>query len=205
MARAALVLGIGIALLAPPRALAQAAPEGAAYFAAFGRALTAHRAGDRAGAIEALREAVQIDAARPEAVCTLAEAQRVGGDLAAALEGYQACVRVARASTHHHEHQRWIARGLQGVAETFERMGAERQDIDRLGDARTAWQEYVRFADGATQVASPALGRARITAIDQVIELERVTAEVRARIAARAASSSASSSSSSSSSSAPAR
>lgn len=172
-----------VALLAPALPVAaQAAQTGSApaspeYLAALGRGLTASRAGDRGGAIAAFRAAVQIAPSRPEAVCHLAEAQRASGDLAAALEGYQACARVARAASD----ARWTARGLHGIASTLERTP------ERIDEARAAWQEYVRFADGAASVASPAVGRARITAIDQVIELERVTAEVRQRIAAREA------------------
>lgn len=181
MLRSAVVLVLVLA--APSLALAQESPP--EYTAALGRGLTAIGAGDRAGAITAFREAVQLDPARPDAVCHLASAQRANGDLPAALEGFQACTRVARASPSR-DAQRWVGRGLHGIASTLERMGTERQP-----EARTAWQEYVRFADGATQVASPAIGRARITVIDQVVELERVTVEVRQRIAARQAPSSA--------------
>lgn len=175
-----------VLLVLPSSALAQGVPESEQtpdmiYAAALGRGLTAVRSGDRGGAIAAFRDAVQLQPARPDAVCFLAESQRASGDLAAALEGFQACARVAR-SWSHHDAQRWTARALHGIASTLERMGPERQ-----AEARTAWQEYVRFADGAAQVSSPAIGRARVTAIDQVAELERVTAEVRQRIAARAA------------------
>jgi hypothetical protein len=54
-----------------------------------------------------------------------------------------------------------------------------------LDEARAAWQEYVRFADGVAAVALPSLGRARITAIDQVTELARIATEVRERIVQR--------------------
>lgn len=182
----ALVLALALSTVSAPalaQELAQPAPTPEMHYAAaLGRGLTAIRAGDRGGAVAAFREAVQLQPARPDAVCYLAEAQRASGDLAAALEGFQACTRLARAATGGPDHQRWIGRGLHGVASTLERMGAARQ-----AEARTAWQEYVRFADGASQVAWPGVGRARITAIDQVVELERVTAEVRQRIAARQA------------------
>lgn len=143
-----------------------------------GRGFAASAAGDREGALAAFREAVALDPSRPDIVCHLAEAQRLAGDHEAALEGYRACVRIARAANE----PRWIARGLHGIASTFERMPA------RLLEARGAWQEYVVFADGAAAHASPMLGRARITAIDQVIELERVMVDVRARIEERRAS-----------------
>lgn len=189
----ALLAALALSSLFTSGASAQSAPPAQTaaptaemqYTAALGRGLTAISSGDRAGAITAFRAAVQLDPARPDAVCLLASAQRAEGDLPAALEGFQACIRVARA-TQSRDAQRWVGRGLHGVASTLERMGTERQ-----AEARTAWQEYVRFADGATQVATPAIGRARITVIDQVVELERVTVEVRQRIAARQAQSSA--------------
>ena len=56
-----------------------------------------------------------------------------------------------------------------------------------MPEARTAWQEYVVFTDGAASVAPPAVGRARIMSLDQVTELERVMVQVRERIAAREA------------------
>jgi tetratricopeptide (TPR) repeat protein len=141
------------------------------------RGFASSRAGDRAGAVAAFREAVQAEPDRPEGTCVLAEANRMAGDFPAALEGYRACASIARTRGD----VLWTSRGLAGVAWTLERMPG------RLEDARTAWQEYVRFADGAAHVAHPEIGRARITAIDQVVELERVTAEVRQRIAEREA------------------
>jgi hypothetical protein len=149
--------------------------EGASEGSMIGRGFAASAAGDREGAISAFREAVALAPSRPAAVCYLAEAQRVSGDHESALEGYRACVRIARAAND----PRWIARGLHGVASTLESM------TTRLLEARVAWQEYVMFADGAAAHASSMLGRARITAIDQVIELERVMIDVRARISER--------------------
>jgi hypothetical protein len=175
----ALVLTALLAL-APGRASAQdAAAAGAVpdaeYLAAVGRGLAAIASGDRAAAATAFREAVQTNPSRPDAVCFLAEVQRAGGDSTGALDGFQACLRVARAASD----ARWTARAMHGVASTLELMP------ERAEEARTAWQEYVRFADANTAVASPQVGRSRITSIDQVAELERVTAEVRQRIADR--------------------
>lgn len=157
----------------PPAAAAPSAS--AQYGVALGRGMSAMAAGDRAGAASAVREAVQLNPSRADAVCLLAEVQRAGGELPAALEGFTACARVAQASSD----ARWTARGLHGVASTLELMDG------RLEDARTAWQAYVRFADSATSHATPQVGRARIQAIDVVTEQERVYVEVRARIAAR--------------------
>ncbi len=141
-----------------------------------GRGFASIAAGDHEDAIRAFREAVALAPSRPDAVCYLAEAQQISGDHEAALEAYRSCVRIARTASD----PRWIARGLHGVASTLEQMPT------RLLEARSAWQEYVVFADGAVVHASPMLGRTRITVIDQVIELERVMVDVRARIHARA-------------------
>lgn len=177
MERLLAALAVLTALAAAPVA-AQSAPDAAARYAeSVGRGTTALTSGDRNGALAAFRDAVQLEPSRPEAVCHLAATQRLAGDLSAAEEGFQACLRVARAAND----SRWTARALHGVASTLERIP------ERMTDARTAWQEYVRFADGATTVASPAIGRARTTAIDQVVELERVMVDVRQRIAEREA------------------
>jgi hypothetical protein len=163
------------------RTTTTAAPAAAAstpdYAARIGQGSSAIGAGDRPGAIVAFREAVQLEPSRPEGVCYLAAAQRLSGDMNAALDGFQACARVARAAGD----GRWTGRALHGIASTLERMP------ERAADARAAWQEYVRFADSATAHAIPQVGRARITAIDQVVELERAMVEVRQRIAEREA------------------
>lgn len=131
--------------------------------------------GDAAGASEAFREAVEMDRARPAAVYYLAAVQRMGGNLQEALTGFQAAVGVARTAND----PRWIARALQGVAETLERMEG------RTEEALAAWQEYVRHADAAQAVSDPQLGRARIQAVNVMMEQERVYVQVRQRIAER--------------------
>jgi hypothetical protein len=131
--------------------------------------------GDRAAGLALLRTAVADSPSRPDAICYLAEAYRVSGDFVAALDNFEACLRVARTAGN----AAFTARAMHGVASTFERMP------EHLADARAAWLEYARFADGATSVASAQIGRERVTAVDVVTEQERVYVEVRQRIAER--------------------
>lgn len=173
---AALALLLALTLPVAPALAQRASPASPEYLAQLGRGLVAMSAGDRVGAMTAFQMALQLDAARPEAVCHLAELARMNDDLPRALEGYRACARAGRNAGE----PSWIARGLHGAASTLERMP------DRLAEARTAWQDYVSFADGAAAVASPAVGRARMAAIDAIVELDRVSAEVRERAEERA-------------------
>lgn len=145
------------------------------YEARVRQAIVQINAGNRDAGLAALRTAVAESPSRPDAICHLGEAYRLGGDFTAALDNFQACLRVARSASS----QLFTARALHGIASTFERMP------EHLADARTAWLEYVRFADGATGVASSQIGRERVTAIDVVSEQEHVYVEVRQRIAER--------------------
>jgi len=115
------------------------------------------------------------DPARPQALFYLATANRMAGSLQEAITGFE------RAADNAEDLPRWRARALQAVAETLERMDGQ------LEPARQAWQAYVRFADSHQAVAFPQIGRARIQAIDVVIEQERAYVEVRQRIAEREA------------------
>ena len=173
-ARSALVL-LGLIASVALVARASAQQAGHTYAQRVHTASTRLSAGDRGGAAEALREAIQHDPARAEGICLLAEVQRVSGDLFAALDGFNACLRQARAG--HDAH--WEARALHGIASTLERMP------ERASDARGAWQDFVTFADAHAALADPQVGRARIAAIDAAGETERVSAEVRARSAER--------------------
>ena len=130
-------------------------------------------AGDNGGARSAFTDAIAMDGSRPMAPYYLAAANRLAGNLEDALSGFR------RAAELGGEHPRWKGRALQGVAETLERMEG------RLEEARTAWQEYVRFADSNATVTFPQMGRARVSAIDQVLEQENAYQRVRERIAER--------------------
>lgn len=127
------------------------------------------------GAIASLREAAGIEATNPIAHYYLGEAQRMKGELSEAIESFRTAARHAAQANE----ARWQARALQGVADTLERIP------DRITEARTAWQEYARFADTHRDVSFPEMARQRIQAIDTWTELELVTREVRNRIEAR--------------------
>lgn len=131
--------------------------------------------GDVANARRHFQEALALAPSHPDALCYTAELNRGTGDLNAALDGFRDCLRFAREAND----RRFVARALHGIASTLERMP------ERTADARNAWQEYVRFADGASDLADARIGRARIEVIDAWTTLEQRMVEVRARIAER--------------------
>jgi hypothetical protein len=139
-------------------------------------ALDAIGRGDRDGGVRGLREAIANEPSRPDAICYLAETFRMGGDLTGAIDNFQMCLSVARAAND----LGFVARAMHGVASSFERLPDE-----HLNDAREAWLAYQRFSEANPSVGHASIGRDRVTAIDTVIELERLTAEVGARIEAR--------------------
>jgi hypothetical protein len=164
-----------LVMLSALASAASAAAQAPTYEARIRQAAVQIATGDRQTGMATLRTAVAESPSRPEAICYLAEAYRLGGDFVAALDNFQACLRVARSANN----TAYVARAMHGVASTFERMP------EHLTDARTAWLEYARFADGATSVASAQIGRERVTAIDVASEQEHVYVEVRQRIAER--------------------
>lgn len=129
--------------------------------------------GDNGGATRAFRDAIGMDGNRPMAPYYLAAASRLSGELDEALNGFRRAAELGQSEP------RWRGRALQGIADTLERMEG------RLEDARTAWQEYVRFADANSVVTFPQLGRARVSAIDLMLEQEHAYVQVRERIAER--------------------
>ncbi|HJL19791.1 MAG TPA: hypothetical protein RMH99_29275 [Sandaracinaceae bacterium LLY-WYZ-13_1] len=131
--------------------------------------------GDASGARESFEAAEGLDGERPQAVYYLGAAHRLAGELEPALARFQRATELAQAA----DEARWQARAMQGTAETLERME------NRIEDARSAWQAYIRFADAHQTVAHPQLARARVQAIDMMNEQERVYVEVRERIAER--------------------
>lgn len=145
------------------------------YYEHVRTAMSSFVAGDTASAERYFNEALALAPSQPDALCYRAEMSRATGDLNAALDGFQDCLRFAREA----EDRRFVGRALHGLASTLERMP------ERTQDARNAWQEYVRFADTSGGAADGRIGRARIEAIDAWVALEQRMVEVRARIAER--------------------
>ena len=173
-------LSLALVLLAAPASAqeSETPPPGAdEYTQQVQRGIAAAVSGDSSGALEAFRRAVSTDGSRPMAPYYVATLQRMGGNLDEALTGFQRAAELARSANA----PAWRARALQGVAMTLERMEG------RLQDALAAWQEYVRFADANSTVAHPQLGRARVQAINIVVEQEAAYVTVRERIAEREA------------------
>jgi len=145
------------------------------YDAKIAEAITAAMARDYTRALAALRQAVTEAPTRPGAYYFQAEVHRLNGRLDEAAEAFRTAARMAVQS----DSPLWQARALQGIAETLERQP------DALEQARRAWNDYSRFADANRSVSSPELARARIQAIDQVMEQEQAYVAVRERIAER--------------------
>jgi len=184
MSRIALALTLAVALATLPElAAAQTAPTTAPatprgtppYATACANGLRLLMARDFDGALGAFRQAVQIAGSDPTAFYYMGETQRVRGNLVDALEMFRTAARLASAGSD----ARMQARSLQGVAESLERTEGKRNE------ARTAWTEYMRFADQNQGVGFPDLARARIQALDAMRELDETYADVRERIATR--------------------
>ncbi|MDW8362960.1 MAG: hypothetical protein RMK74_11215 [Myxococcales bacterium] len=141
------------------------------------QAIAASLARDWSRAAQLLREAVELEPSRPDAYGLLGAVHRQRDALQDAVESFRTCARMARQTTV----ESWEARCLHGIASTLERIP------ERLEEARAAWNELVRFLDVRPEalVAAPH-ARARVSAIDTVLEQERVYVEVRQRIAERA-------------------
>lgn len=158
--------------LAPGVAEAQVSDQ---YRTHLRSAMSAFVVGDHATASRHFREAVALAPSNPDALCYMAEMSRATGDLSAALDGFQDCLRFAREAND----RRFMGRALHGIASTLERMP------ERTQDARNAWQEYVRFADTSAGAVDGRIGRTRTEVIDAWVSLEQRMVEVRARIAER--------------------
>jgi hypothetical protein len=167
-----LALALVLTVVLPASARAQTS-----YEARIRTALDTVSRGDRDGGVRGLREAIADSPSRPEAICYLAETFRMAGDLTGAIDNFNMCLNVARSAND----RGFVARAMHGVASTYERMPDE-----HLNDAREAWLAYQRYCEANPTVGHATLGRDRVTAIDTVLELNRVSAEVRGRIEERA-------------------
>ncbi len=150
-------------------------PETPPYMVEVQNGLRLAAARDFDGATAALRQAVQLNPSAPEAYYYQGEVHRLRGSLPEALESFRTAQRMAEQANE----PKWQARAMQGAAETLERQEGQ------LAQARDAWLAYARFADGHRDTVNPEVARARIQAIDVVIEQEQAYVAVRQRIAER--------------------
>jgi tetratricopeptide (TPR) repeat protein len=173
------LFALALVLAAPSLALAQEArPQGQdltrQYQAKIGEAIRDVIASRQEQALAKLEDAVSLDPSRPHAYYFRAEIERMRGNFQAAHEGFRECIRTAQ-----NRDDAMHARCLQGIAETTERQEGA------LEQARQSWSQYAQLAQDQPDAASAPLARARIQAIDGVVEQERVYVEVRRRIAER--------------------
>lgn len=176
---------IGSALVAPS-AMAQAraadagAPSSGTRLAppgmqALARGNAAYVARDWAAAMTAFREAQGHAEQRVQAMLGVAHCMAQQGNADGALAAFR---EAAAASAQQNVVASDRVRALQSVAIQLEAMG-------RWSDALAAWQEWVTFAEAHATVANPAIGRARVQAIQARDERERAESQVRARIEER--------------------
>jgi hypothetical protein len=132
-------------------------------------------AGDAMVAESALREAVALDDARPDAHYYLGVALRAEDQLDAALEEFRRAATLGAGTSQ----PMYEARGLEGAAMTLERMDG------RLSEVRSAWTQVLEVARAHPDLLRPEVAEARIQAVDQILELGEVYTQVRERQAAR--------------------
>ncbi|MBL8678319.1 MAG: hypothetical protein JNK05_04095 [Myxococcales bacterium] len=139
------------------------------------RGNTAYASRDWAAALTAFREAQQHAEQRVQALLGVAHCLAQQGNADGALAGFR---EAATASSQAQAQPADRARALQAVATQLEAMA-------RWPEALTAWQEWVTYADAHPTVTNPAIGRARVAAIQARDERERTESQVRARIEER--------------------
>jgi len=149
--------------------------ETTAYTRAVKRGHDGVRQNDWQAATDGYGEAASLRPRSGEPVLFQAMMLRARGDLAGALARFREASRVSQAG----QEDATRAKALMGVAMVLE---AQRQ----MPQARTAYQEYVSFAESHTSIPTfVAVARARIQMIDRVDELEQTYRQVRERIAER--------------------
>lgn len=127
--------------------------------------------------IAAFEEAIRIDPTFPEAHYYLGEAQRMKGELEAAVVSFRnAAQRAAQQAD-----LLFQARSLHAVAQTLE------QIPEKAEEARLAWNEAMSFGTARRQVYGPEIAQGRMQIIEALQTQERAYVAVRERIAARAA------------------
>jgi len=171
-------IAAGLVLLFSTGALAQNQHEATPYQVKIMEGIRAQVARDYNAAEVAFRDAIRSSPTEGDAHCHLAEVQRQRQRLEDALASYQACHRLAEQDAA----AAYMARGLLGIFQTTMRMDGQTMEAKR-----TALTELVRFADTYAEVLGPEQARDMLRALDAVIELDAVSAEVRQRREARAA------------------
>lgn len=148
---------------------------------------------DADGALAALREAVELESARPEAHYYMGTAHRQKDAKDEALKAFRTAAQRAEAAGR----PRYHARALFAVASTLTRLASstsvEKADDENvagvnmaeLEEAREAWQQVMAFAQGGQSLVNPEVVRSRIQALDQVIEQDRSYSDVRKKILQR--------------------
>jgi len=157
----------------PPAPAARPAPTASAYVLKMRAGIVQAMAGNHEAAVTTLREAVQIEPSSPDAYYYMGEAQRIQGDMAAALQSFQTSLRMATGD------DGMRARAMHGIASTLERIDG------RSAEARTAWASLSTFADAHRDIANPEIPRARVESLDRITTLAEQYVQVRERIAAR--------------------
>jgi len=133
--------------------------------------------GDAVGAMATLHEAVRAEPNLPAAHCQLGSAQRANGNVTDALTSFQTCARLARQANDAVNE----GRGLLGTAQILV------LDRSQRDAARRAVAALRNFADTHALVFAAPSAQALQQALDTIIELDAVSAEVRERREARAA------------------
>lgn len=144
------------------------------FDAAIARGSTAYHDRNFDAAATAFREAATANARSPLPQLYLGFVAQARGDAATALGAYREAARVAQAQGD----DRNRARALAAIANVNESQG-------HWDDARNTWTEYATFADAHSQVAFPAVARARSETIGRRGALDTEYAPVRERIAER--------------------
>ncbi len=141
---------------------------------AINRGNTAFVARDYGTALTAFRDGATHDDERAESSLGIAYTQLAQGDRDAALTTFRDIARTTTAPTQALHH----LRALQAIGNTLE-------TLRRWDDARTAWQEFVSYAEAHPDIGSAANGRARVEAIERRAALDTQFQPVRQRIEER--------------------
>lgn len=133
--------------------------------------------GDAVGAMTTLHEAIRAEPNQAAGHCQLGAAQRANGNVTDALTSFQTCARLARQSNDGVNE----GRGLLGAAQILV------LDRSQRDEARRAIAALRTFADTHALIFAAPSAQALQQALDTIIELDAVSAEVRERREARAA------------------